>query len=246
MAREEHLDDSRVVAITVGHVTLTGDLTVPSSPRGMIVFAHGSGSSRLSPRNRVVAQALVEEGFATLLFDLLTHDEEIAERHTRHLRFDISLLAERLSGALAWVGSHPRLSVFPLGLFGASTGAAAALIAASEHPSVRAIVSRGGRPDLAADVLALVRCPTLLIVGGADRTVIELNRRAQAMMTATTALHLVRNAGHLFEEPGALREVIEMAAAWFRRYLGQEHGHGHGHEREIVDARDRSRRDPRM
>jgi pimeloyl-ACP methyl ester carboxylesterase len=222
MHPDEHPDDSRSLAIGVAGVQLTGDLTVPSSPRGMIVFAHGSGSSRTSPRNRSVAQAFVDDGFATLLFDLLTRDEEIAERHTRHLRFDIDLLADRLVGAIAWVGRHDRLSALPLGLFGASTGAAAALIASTRSPAVGAVVSRGGRPDLAADALPRVRCPTLLIVGGADRTVLDLNRRAATYMTANTETHVVPHAGHLFEEPGALRDVIDAAAAWFRKHLATD------------------------
>jgi putative phosphoribosyl transferase len=222
MSPEEHLDDSRSIAIGVGGVVLAGDLTVPSSPRGMIVFAHGSGSSRLSPRNRIVAQALVDDDFATLLFDLLTRDEEIAERHTRHLRFDIDLLADRLVGAITWVGRHDRLSTLPLGLFGASTGAAAALIAATRSPAVSAVVSRGGRPDLAADALPRVRCPTLLIVGGSDRTVLDLNRRAATYMTANTEISVVPHAGHLFEEPGALQDVIETASGWFRKHLATD------------------------
>jgi putative phosphoribosyl transferase len=239
MHPDDHPDDSRSLAIAVGGVTLAGDLTVPSSPRGMIVFAHGSGSSRLSPRNRIVAQALVDDGFATLLFDLLTHDEEIAERHTRHLRFDIDLLADRLVGAIAWVARHDRLAPLPLGLFGASTGAAAALIAATRTPAVAAVVSRGGRPDLATDVLPQVRCPTLLIVGGADRTVIDLNRRALLYTTAAeTAMHIVPHAGHLFEEPGALHDVIDAASAWFGKHLAA------GRDRD-EPAEPRDRRAPR-
>jgi len=199
-------------------VTLHGDLTVPEQPGGVIVFAHGSGSGRLSPRNRAVAQALANDGFATLLFDLLTRDEEIAERYTRHLRFDIPLLAGRLVGAVEWVSQQTRLASVPIGLFGASTGAAAALIAATQV-NVDAVVSRGGRPDLADDALPRVRSPTLLIVGGADIEVIDLNRRAMARMVAPASLHIVPDAGHLFEEPGALREVIDVASDWFRRCL---------------------------
>jgi putative phosphoribosyl transferase len=222
MARDEHPDDSRAVAITIGGVALAGDLTVPTNARGMIVFAHGSGSSRLSPRNRTVAQALTDDGFATLLFDLLTEDEEYSERHTRHLRFDIDLLADRLVGAIAWVGRHDRLATLPLGLFGASTGAAAALLAATRSSAVQAVVSRGGRPDLAGEALPVVRCPALLIVGGADRTVLELNRRAAAYMTSETQIHVVPHAGHLFEEPGALREVVDAASTWFHKHLASD------------------------
>jgi dipeptidyl aminopeptidase/acylaminoacyl peptidase len=154
-----------------------------------------------------------------MLFDLLTRDEEIAERSTRHLRFDIPLLAGRLIGAIEWVIRQDRLAMLPVGLFGASTGAAAALIAAT-RTDAGAIVSRGGRPDLAGDALPRVRCPTLFIVGGADVEVLELNRRAMQAMTAPTLLHIVRRAGHLFEEPGALREVIAAASEWFREHLG--------------------------
>jgi dienelactone hydrolase len=183
-----------------------------------VVFAHGSGSSRLSPRNRAVAGALVHDGLATLLLDLLTPGEEAAERTTRHLRFDIPLLASRLVGAVDWVARQAARRALPIGLFGASTGAAAALIAAT-RTGVRAVVSRGGRPDLAGDALSRVRCPTLLIVGGADVEVFELNRRAMKRMPASTAIHIVPHAGHLFEEPGALAEVVAAASQWFRKHL---------------------------
>lgn len=201
-----------------GDVGLAGDLTVPPGAIGAVVFAHGSGSSRLSPRNRAVAGALVHDGLATLLFDLLTRGEEAAERATRHLRFDIPLLASRLIGAVDWVARQPALRALPIGLFGASTGAAAALIAAT-RTGVRAVVSRGGRPDLAGDALSRVRCPTLLIVGGADVEVIELNREAMARMPAPTAIHIVPRAGHLFEQPGAMAEVVAVASRWFRAHL---------------------------
>jgi dienelactone hydrolase len=191
---------------------------MPSDPSGIVVFAHGSGSSRLSPRNRTVARWLAIDGFATLLFDLLTRDEEAAERYTRYFRFDIPLLASRLIGTIEWVSCQDGLEDLPIGLFGASTGAAAALIAAT-RTDVRAVVSRGGRPDLAGDVLPLVRCPTLLIVGGADLDVVELNRRAMNRMSASTAIHIVPNAGHLFEEPGVLDEVVDVASQWFRKHL---------------------------
>lgn len=219
----EHSIEPVTVTLNARGVSLLGDVTVPAEAAGIIVFAHGSGSGRTSPRNRAVAQALVNGGFATLLFDLLTREEEHAERYTRHLRFDIPLLAGRLVGAIEWVRSQRRLAQLPVGLFGASTGAAAALIAAT-HTDVAAIVSRGGRPDLAGDALFAVRCPTLLIVGGADVDVIELNRHAMQLMTATTSLHIVPRAGHLFEEPGALHEVIDVAAAWFHRYLAARLG----------------------
>jgi putative phosphoribosyl transferase len=209
---------TRSVAVYAGRVALTGDLTVPSDAAGIIVFAHGSGSGRLSPRNRAVADALVGDGFATLLFDLLTPEEEHAERYTRHLRFDIPLLATRLVGAVEWLAHQDATRSLSVGLFGASTGAAAALIA-STHVDVAAVVSRGGRPDLADGALALVRCPTLLIVGGADTEVLELNRRAMRRMTAPTSLHIVPNAGHLFEEPGALGDVTRVASAWFMSHL---------------------------
>jgi putative phosphoribosyl transferase len=205
------------VAVRSGRVMLPGDLTIPDNPAGVVVFAHGSGSSRKSPRNRAVAAELADEGFATLLFDLLTREEEIIEQFSRHLRFNIPLLSERLIGVLEWVGQS-QLDHLPIGLFGASTGAAAALVAASRMP-VHAVVSRGGRPDLAGEALPRVRCPTLLIVGSADTGVIELNRRAAATLGGPTVLHLVEGAGHLFEEPGTLREVIMVASSWFRTHL---------------------------
>ena len=209
---------TQTLLVRAGRLALTGDLTVPEPARGLVVFAHGSGSSRTSPRNRHVAGALVRAGLATLLFDLLTQTEEDAERQTRHLRFDIALLSDRLVGTLSWVARQRRLAGLPVGLFGASTGAAAALIAATRFP-VGAVVSRGGRPDLAATALALVRCPTLLIVGGRDTEVIELNRRALQRMTGPTRLQIVPGAGHLFEEPGALDTVQALAAEFFHDHL---------------------------
>jgi len=209
----------QTMLVRAGRVALTGDVTLPGAPpAGVIVFAHGSGSGRTSPRNRHVASSLVRAGFATLLFDLLTRDEEAAERATRHLRFDIALLSDRLVDTLSWCARQPALANLPVGVFGASTGAAAALIAATRFP-VGAVVSRGGRPDLANTALGLVRCPTLLIVGGADTEVIELNRRALQRMTAPTRLQIVPGAGHLFEEPGALDTVHELAAEFFRQHL---------------------------
>jgi dienelactone hydrolase len=211
--------EEQQVTVHSARVALPGTLEVPADPSGIVVFAHGSGSSHDSPRNHAVAELLVGEGFATLLFDLLTHEEEVAERYTHHLRFDISLLATRLVGALQWVRRFDRLASLPVGLFGASTGAAAALITAARVHGIGAVVSRGGRPDLAGDALADVVAPTLLIVGGADPDVLELNRRALQQMTTDARLHIVPGATHLFEEPGALREVADLAAMWFRRHL---------------------------
>jgi pimeloyl-ACP methyl ester carboxylesterase len=196
---------------------LGGTLVVPEEARGVIAFAHGSGSSRNSPRNNAVAATLNEAGFATLLMDLLTGDEEEAERLTRHLRFDIELLAERLGIAIEHLDET--LAV-PIGLFGASTGAAAALAAAAREPArVRAVVSRGGRPDLADDALPSVQAPTLLIVGDLDTVVIDLNEKARRRMKALVEMRLIRGATHLFEEPGALGQVAALARAWFEDHL---------------------------
>jgi putative phosphoribosyl transferase len=212
--------EDRPVHIPVGSATLEGDLVLLAAARGVVLFAHGSGSSRLSPRNRRVAAALQEAGFATLLFDLLTADEEAVDVHTAHLRFDIGLLAGRLVGATDWLESQRETRDLAIGYFGASTGAAAALVAAAERPDViRAVVSRGGRPDLAGSALGRVRAPTLLIVGGADRPVIGLNEQALEQLSAEKQLVLVPGATHLFEEPGALDEVARRAADWFCRYL---------------------------
>jgi putative phosphoribosyl transferase len=209
------------VRIDVGGVTLDGDLTRPPRTAGIVLFAHGSGSSRHSPRNRQVAEHLQRAGLGTLLMDLLTADEEQLDLRSRELRFDIGLLARRLVGAVDWLatGFGEELRV---GLFGASTGAAAALVAAAERPSpVAAVVSRGGRPDLAGPALERVTTPTLLIVGGADPQVLALNRQAAGRLTADHRLEVVPGAGHLFEEPGALEEVARQAAAWFVTYLRQ-------------------------
>lgn len=212
--------DERPVQIAAGPVTLDGDLTIPAGGRALIVFAHGSGSSRHSPRNRFVARSLNHAGLATLLMDLLTPQEEEADAVTGHLRFDIPFLAERLTAATDWLLANPEADSLRLGYFGASTGAVAALIAAVQRPAaVGAIVSRGGRPDLAAPVLAQVRTPTLLIVGGADRTVLALNREALRNLRGESELVIVPGATHLFEEPGALAEVAELAAGWFLRHL---------------------------
>jgi putative phosphoribosyl transferase len=206
--------------IPVDDVVLDGALAVPHAPRGLVVFVHGSGSSRLSPRNQMVAATLVAGGFATLLFDLLTPREEAADRITAHLRFDVDLLAHRLSAVTDWVTRHAAVGGLSLGYFGASTGAAAALIAAAARPeTVRAVVSRGGRPDLAGDALPAVRAATLLIVGGNDVPVIELNRRALRRLGAAAELRIVAGASHLFEEPGALEQVATLARSWFEATL---------------------------
>ena len=202
-------------------VTLDGDLAVPADAIGVVLFAHGSGSSRHSPRNRQVASALQQVRLATLLLDLLTPDEGERDRYTRHLRFDIELLAGRLLVATRWLSQNPAMRHMPIGYFGASTGAAAALVAAARAPDlVRAAVSRGGRPDLAGDELARVRAPTLLIVGALDGQVIDLNRKALRELRTGRELEIVPGATHLFEEPGALEKVAELAARFFIRHLG--------------------------
>jgi putative phosphoribosyl transferase len=201
------------VKIPADGITLEGDFS--EGARGLVVFAHGSGSSRLSPRNRQVAGALGEAGFGTLLFDLLTPEEEIEDARTARLRFDIRLLARRLSAVVAWAAKGA-----PLGLFGASTGAAAALVTAAERPDdVGSVVSRGGRPDLAADVLPAVRAPCLFIVGGRDLEVLTLNERAAGRMSAERTIAVIPGAGHLFAEPGALDQVARLAGDWFARHL---------------------------
>lgn len=214
--RDEH---ARQVSIPAGQAELAGDLTVPRGARGVVVFAHGSGSSRHSPRNRKVAATLQEAGLATLLMDLLTTDEEQVDATTGELRFDIGLLASRLVAATDWVGGNAASSGLPVGYFGASTGAACALVAAVERPEVAAVVSRGGRPDLAGPALPGVQAPTLLIVGGADTPVIRMNRDAMAQMSAETRLEIVEGATHLFPEPGALERVAGLAVGWFTRHL---------------------------
>lgn len=205
-----------VVRIPVGRDLLMGDLRLPLAPVGLVVFAHGSGSSRHSTRNQSVARTLGHSGLATLLVDLLTEDEEAIDTDTRSFRFDIPLLGRRLVAILDWVGSQPTLKGLPVGLFGASTGGAAALIAAAERPArVAAVVSRGGRPDLAAGALPRVAAPTLLLVGGRDEAVIALNEEARREMRAEVALEIVPGATHLFEEPGALEHVAVRSAEWF-------------------------------
>ena len=213
-----------LVRIHLGPVTLEGNLTLPAKPAGVVLFAHGSGSSRHSPRNRFVAEQLQRAGFTTLLMDLLTADEEAIDRQTRALRFDIGLLADRLVGAIDWLGREPSTHALSVGCFGASTGAAAALVAAAHRPErVSAVVSRGGRPDLAGPALPAVKAPTLLIVGGDDTPVIPLNEYALGRLGSPIKnLLIVPGASHLFEEPGTLDEVARMAAEWFTRYLGSE------------------------
>jgi dienelactone hydrolase len=209
------------VQIRAGSAVIAGDLAIPERALGLVVFAHGSGSSRFSARNRAVAQLLEGGGFATLLLDLLTGPEEAVDVRTREYRFDIGRLGHRVVAAIDWSAGEPGLSALPIACFGASTGAAAALIAAAERPdAVRAVISRGGRPDLAGDALPQVQAPTLLIVGGADDVVIELNRQAMRRMHAPVSLEIVPGATHLFEEPGTLEEVSRLALAWCQHYLG--------------------------
>ncbi|MEW6472883.1 MAG: dienelactone hydrolase family protein [Actinomycetota bacterium] len=210
----------RSVRVDVGDAVLAGDLAVPAEATGIVVFAHGSGSGRHSPRNRQVAETLRRAGLATLLMDLLTEAEEEVDLRTRHLRFDIGLLARRLAGAARWLAGEPETAGRPIGYFGASTGGGAALVAAAEHPEgIGAVVSRGGRPDLADDALPAVAAPTLLIVGGEDHLVLDLNRQALQRLRAEKHLAVVPGATHLFEEPGALDQVSALAAEWFTRHL---------------------------
>jgi putative phosphoribosyl transferase len=212
--------EERPMRVSAGQVELEGDLSSPDNARGVVLFAHGSGSGRHSPRNRYVARVLQRAGLATLLIDLLTPDEESVDLRTGHLRFDIGLLAERLAGATEWLIDNPDTRDLRIGYFGASTGAGAALVAAAERPrEVGAIVSRGGRPDLAGDALSHVEAPTLLIVGGDDVPVIAMNEEALGRLRAEKKLEIVAGATHLFEEPGALEQVARLAAGWFGRYL---------------------------
>jgi putative phosphoribosyl transferase len=212
----------REVGIPLVDGALEGRLTIPPDARGLVIFAHGSGSSRRSPRNQYVARSLEDEGLATLLFDLLTEEEERIDQRTARLRFDIGLLAARLVAATDWAHLDPQTSALDIGYFGASTGAAAALVAAAERPRlVHAVVSRGGRPDLAEGALARVEAPTLLIVGGADPDVLQLNRESLYFLRGEKRLEIVAGATHLFEEPGALELVARSAARWFRDHLGR-------------------------
>jgi dienelactone hydrolase len=218
----------RAVSIPTGAVTLPGELTLPEHAFAVVLFAHGSGSSRTSPRNRFVADELAAGGFATLLFDLFTLDEEREDNVSGRLRFDVALLANRLVGATKWIERHEDTPHLPVGYFGASTGAAAALLAATVVPdSIFAIVSRGGRPDLAGDNLHLVQAPTLLIVGGADSEVLALNQVALAELRVEKKLEIVPEATHLFEEPGALAHVAHLAKRWFEWHAPPPH-HPHG------------------
>jgi putative phosphoribosyl transferase len=213
---------SREVLVDAGPVALEGTLAVPDDAIGMVLFAHGSGSSRHSLRNRYVAGELQAAGMGTLLFDLLTAEEEEADAPIGHLRFDIGLLAERLVEAVEWLGREPSTAALPVGCFGASTGGAAALVAAARLPErIAAVVSRGGRPDLAGEALPRVRAPTLLVVGGDDLPVLGMNQDAMARMTGEVTLEIVPGASHLFEEPGALEEVARLARAWFAEKLGR-------------------------
>jgi putative phosphoribosyl transferase len=219
------------VRVSAGPVVLEGDLAVPTGARGVVLFAHGSGSSRHSSRNRRVAEALQRGLLGTLLIDLLTPQEEVVDLQTAHLRFDIGLLAERLVGATEWLCQNAGTRGLPVGYFGASTGGGAALVAAAQRPElVGAVVSRGGRPDLAGAALSAVRAPTLLIVGGDDVPVIAMNEEALAELRCEKRLEIVPGATHLFEEPGALEEVARLARAWFELHLRPE------------DATERSRR----
>jgi putative phosphoribosyl transferase len=218
-----HNTRAQAIEIPIGETVLQGDLAVPDCANGIVLFAHGSGSSRHSPRNRYVAQVLQEAGLATLLMDLLTPDEEAFDAHTAALRFDIELLARRLAETAGWLLDQPQTAQLRIGYFGASTGAAAALVAAAELPDlVAAVVSRGGRPDLAGEALEHVVAPTLLIVGGKDWTVFELNRKALAELAGEKRLEIVPGAGHLFEEPGALESVARLAKNWFGRHLSHK------------------------
>ena len=218
------MKEPQAVAIPVRGANLDGDLTVPEDARGLVLFAHGSGSSRRSPRNQYVARVLQKAGIATVLFDLLTSREEQEEYFTRHLRFDIGMLAGRLAEAARWAADRNDVANLELGFFGASTGAAAALTAASKlEGQVKAVVSRGGRPDLAGDALPEIRAATLLIVGGDDDTVVGLNRGAFARLTCEKEMKIIPGATHLFEEPGALEEVANLAARWFQSRLQIAH-----------------------
>jgi putative phosphoribosyl transferase len=211
----------RTISISTGRVVLDGTLGIPTRPTGIVLFAHGSGSSRFSPRNRFVARVLRNAGLGTLLLDLLSQSEEEVDEITRHHRFDIPMLAERLVMAIDWLGEQPDARDLSIGLFGASTGGGAALVAAAQRPSrVSAVVSRGGRPDLAREWLPLVETPTLLIVGELDDVVITLNEDARDAMRAETRLAIVAGATHLFEEPGTLEQVAMLARDWFLLHLG--------------------------
>ena len=210
----------QLVSVPIDSIALEGNLVIPDRPLGIVLFAHGSGSGRHSPRNQLVAKALNDGRIATLLVDLLTEDEEQIDVETHHLRFDIPLLADRLTGAIDWLEMHDATRALPVGLFGASTGAGAALIAAVSRPTrVKAIVSRGGRPDLADQAIPAVAAPTLLIVGGRDDVVIALNQMALDQLRCEKHLQIVPGATHLFEEPGTLEQAATLARDWFQLHL---------------------------
>lgn len=214
------VDTEHPISIPYEQVRLDGLLHIPSAVKGVVVFAHGSGSSRMSPRNQYIARVLQHSKFATLLFDLLTPEEDELDTQTSQYRFDIDFLAKRLVAATLWLSKNPVLNKLPIGYFGASTGGGAALVAAAKEAAIiKAVVSRGGRPDLAGESLSYVKAPTLLIVGGKDQTVIELNQQAYAQLHCEKKLEIVANATHLFEEPGKLAEVSQLANQWFEKYL---------------------------
>ena len=214
-------DLESTVQIPTAGVILNGDLITPADAAGVVVFAHGSGSSRHSPRNRMVATRLQEAGYGTLLMDLLTAEEDEIDSRTRQFRFDIPRLASRLTGAIQWLSDRPDRAEMPVALFGASTGAAAALIAAAEVPDhVQLVISRGGRPDLAGDALERVQAPTLLIVGGRDLEVLDLNKAAAARLSGPVEVAVVPGATHLFEERGALDRVVELVVGALRQHIG--------------------------
>ncbi|HEX7474458.1 MAG TPA: dienelactone hydrolase family protein [Dehalococcoidales bacterium] len=222
MNRDQSSAEECPVLMKLSGVSLEGSLCVPPGAKGIVIFAHGSGSSRLSPRNRYVAGVLQKKGIGTLLFDLLTAQEEAIDDRTAELRFNIDFLAKRLTAATQWLAKNQQAEGLKLGYFGASTGAAAALVSAAALPKlVQAVVSRGGRPDLAEEALPEVKAPTLLIVGGEDFQVIEMNRTALGRLKSEKTMLIVPGATHLFEEPGALEEVARLAADWFSRYLGK-------------------------
>lgn len=227
MSRKGFGKENRDIEIPAGNVQLNGELIIPEGATGIVLFAHGSGSSRHSPRNQFVARVIREGGIGTLLFDLLTREEESVDIYTRHLRFDIRLLAERLMEATRWLEKESDTSDLNVGYFGASTGGGAALVAAAElGADVKAVVSRGGRPDLAGAALPKVTAPTLLIVGERDEPVIEMNKEALAQLNCEKELKIVPNATHLFEEPGTLEEAARLATEWFKRHLSGESGNG--------------------
>jgi len=233
MTRTPTADGEELVRVSAAQVTLQGNLGIPEGARGVVLFAHGSGSGRHSPRNRFVAEQLREAGLGTLLVDLLTEEEEAVDQYTAHLRFDIGLLADRLVAATDWLASNPRTADLVVGYFGASTGAGAALVAATRTKHrTGAVVSRGGRPDLAGEALPKVQAPTLLLVGGNDGPVIDLNEEALELLgSPVKRLVIIPGASHLFEESGTLEEVARLAADWFTRYLAGREQSPEGAER---------------